>query len=376
MASRASRITFFVIFAITGFLFYRTLRPIFLWVGIGAFCAVLSYGPYVRLTHRLRGRRRLAAAICTAAVMLTIVAPLIATGWAVVNEGLAIAERLSKEPELTRTDSEGIPGFVPAWARSYILRVQELVPVSREQVRAAAASAAQSAVSAASGFLAGVTNVGVGIFLWILSLYYFYVDGPHWLRSVRDLLPLPARHSDAFFREFRSVSHAVFFGNIVTAIAQGVLGGIAFLIVGIPGAVLYGSLIALAGVLPLVGAVLVWLPASIWLLANGRIVAGVFMIAWGALVVGSIDNLLRPVLTKGQLQMHPLLVFLSIFGGLGAFGFPGIFLGPLFAALFLAAVRIYSLEFPPKGTRPPADELPGAQPTDTAPDGASPAPVH
>ena len=375
MASRASRITFFVIFAITGFLFYRTLRPIFLWIGIGAFCAVLSYGPYLRLTQRLHGRRRLAAAICTAAVMLVVVAPLVATGWAVVNEGLAVAERLKKEPELTQTDSDGIPGIVPEWARGWIVRLQDVVPVSREQVRSAAASAAQNAVGAASGFLAGITNFGVGIFLWILSLYYFYVDGPQWLRAVRDLLPLPARHSESFFREFRSVSHAVFFGNIVTAIAQGVLGGIAFFIVGIPGAILCGALIALAGVLPLVGAVLVWGPAAIWLFAKGRIVAGVFMLAWGALVVGSIDNVLRPVLTKGQLQMHPLLVFLSIFGGLSAFGFPGIFLGPLFAALFLAAVRIYSQEFPPRDLQPPADELPGAQPAESAP-GAAPAPVH
>lgn len=351
MPTRASRVTFFVIFAITGFLFYRTMRPLFLSVGLAAFIAVLTWGPYCAVARWLGGRRRAAAAICTAGVFFLVVGPLVLTTYAIVNQGLDLAQTISEQPELTETDADGLPGFVPKFLRSPIHKAQELVPISKEQLRGAASGGAQRAVGAVGGFVAGLTNVGVGIFLCILSLYYFYVDGESWLLRLRELLPLPQRHSTAFFREFRDVANAVFYGNFVTAMAQGVLGGIAFVIVGIPGAVVYGSLIALAGVLPLVGAVLVWGPAAIYLFSQGRIGAGVFMLLWGVFVVGTVDNILRPILTKGGLRMHPLLVFLSIFGGLAAFNFAGILLGPLFAALFLASVRIYAAEFPP---RPPA----------------------
>lgn len=369
MPTRASRITFFVIFAITAFLFYRTMRPLFLWVGVAAFCAVLSYAPFLALTRALRGRRRVAAGICTAGVFFVIIAPLIATGYALVDQALDIGQRLSEEPELTETQPDGLPAFIPGFLREPLQRARELTPISREQIRSAGANAAQRAVGSVGGLVTGLTNAGIGIFLWILSLFYFYVEGERWLRAVQQLLPLPERHSTAFFREFRAVAHAVFFGNIVTAMAQGVLGGIAFLVVGLPGAVLYGTLIAIAGVLPLVGAVLVWGPAAIYLISQGRVAAGIFMIAWGMLVVGTIDNILRPILTKGGLRMHPLLVFLSIFGGLAAFGFPGLMLGPLFAALFFAAVRIYATEFPPRKAPPPP-----APPETTAL--VEPSPVH
>lgn len=357
MPTRASRITFFVIFAITALLFYRTMRPIFLWVGVGAFCAVLTWTPYTWLCVKLKGRRRLAAVLCTIAVFFLVVTPLVLTAYAVVDQGLILANKIAEEPELTEQKADGLPGFIPGFARGLIQRARELMPIGHEQIRAAASSAAEKAMGAVGGFVTGLTSAGIGIFLWILSLYYFYVDGEKWLIELRDLLPLPERHSTAFFREFRDVAYAVFYGNIVTAIAQGVLGGIAFLAVGLQGAVLYGALIALAGVLPLIGAILVWGPAAAYLFSQGRIGAGFFMLGWGILVVGTVDNVLRPILTKGGLRMHPLLVFLSIFGGLAAFGFAGVLLGPLFAALFLAAVRIYAAEFPPRRPAPPPDPV-------------------
>lgn len=355
MASRASRITFFVIFAITGFFFYRTMRPLFMWVGLAGFCAVLTYGPYVRLSARLGGRRRIAAALTTAGVVLVIIVPLFLTAWAVIDQGLDVAKNLQADGgSLEETGADGLPTAVPEAIRGPVNRLRESVPISAEQVRSGVSNLAQRAAGALTGVLAGATAVGIGLFLWILSLYYFYVDGEKWLKTVLKLVPMPERYSIAFFREFRAVSHAVFFGNILTAAAQGILGGFAFLVVGIPGAFLWGSLIFMAGILPMVGAALIWGPAGIWLIMQGRVGAGVFMLVWGVLVVGTVDNILRPILTKGQLEMHPLLVFLSIFGGLAAFGFAGIFLGPLFAALFLAAVRIYAAEFPSSEKKSPA----------------------
>src|SRR5687767_13657409 len=134
MPTRASRITFFVIFALTGLLFYRTMRPLFLWVGVAAFCAVLSWAHYQALTRKLHGRRRLAAGLCTAGVLLIVIAPLIGTGYAIVDQALELGQKLADEPELTETEADGLPGFIPNFARTTINRVRELVPVSREQI--------------------------------------------------------------------------------------------------------------------------------------------------------------------------------------------------------------------------------------------------
>ncbi len=371
MPTRVAKLTFFVLFLLTGWMLYRTLRPVFLWVGVGAFCAVLSQGPFGRLLRLFRGRRRTAAAACTFGVVVIVIAPLFFAGWAVLDEALDVASRLSEQAEAAPRRDDGLPRGVPEIARRPIAWLRERIPISNEQLRAGVAAVARRAVAAGSGVVSRAASIGIGLFLWVLSLYYFYVDGARWLDAAVELVPLPRRHSIALMREFRSVSYAVFFGNIVTALAQGVLGGVAFFLVGLSGAVLWGTLIALAGVLPLVGAVLVWGPAAIYLAVSGRPFAALFMLAWGAIVVGSVDNLLRPILTKGQLQMHPLLVFLTLFGGIAAFGFAGILLGPLFAALFLAALRIYAAEFHPRPTPPEAPAPPA--PTPLAP---VPRPVH
>ena len=364
MPSRASRIAFFLIFAVTGFLFYRTMRPIFVWIGVGAFCAILTWRPYRRMIVALRGRRRTAAALCTCAVTLTVVVPAAFLAYAAVDQGLALSSQLSEAP----TSPDEPDGFetLPKPLRGVARHVRAVVPLTEEQVHAAVTAVAQQAASSLGGIVSGVAGVIVGLFLAVLSLYYFYLDGEGWLRSVQRLIPLPERHSNAFIREFRSVTYAVFFGNIVTALLVGLFEAGGFLLCGIPGALLLGAAAFALAILPVVGSGLVWGPVAIWLALHGRTHAAVFVVAWCIAWTLVLDHVMRPLVTRGQLEMHPLIVFLSIFGGIAAFGFSGLLLGPLFAALFLAAVRIYATEFPRAG-RAASDSPP--------PDAPAPEPV-
>jgi predicted PurR-regulated permease PerM len=371
VASRASRITFFLVFAFTGFLFYRTMRPIFVWVGIGAFCAILTWNPYVAMVKRLR-RRRLAAGLCTAMVLLTIVAPMAVTGYAIVDQGISVADQLSSEGEgssAIQPDGEGVPAMVPHRLHHTWLQARKIVPVTEEQVRAFASNVAQRLARSLTGIVSGAVGVAVGIFLSVLSLYYFYLDGEGWLRSLAYLIPLPERHSVAFFQEFRRVTHAVFFGSIVTAALVGIVCTIGLAMVGVSGALLLGAVAFVAAILPVIGSGMVWGPVAAWLALHGRPEAAIFLVIWCVAWTLVLDHVFRPVITRGHLEMHPLMVFLSIFGGLAAFGFAGLLLGPLFAALFLAAVRIYAAEFPPKSPPPPVPEPPSA---DTGPIAVTP----
>lgn len=389
MPTRISRITFFLVFALTGFLFYRTLRPFLLWVGVGAVCAILTWRPYNLLAHALGGRRRLAATLTTIAVVIAVVAPLVSTGYVVIREGIDVAQRLATDPSATapappapdgapqqgppspapprrralaerrgESSARAAPASTPAAPsdavgerlprplRGLWERLDAYLPFDAAQLRAAVESLARNAVTFLTGLVAGIGELVLGAFVWVLSLYYFYLDGRGWLDTARRLLPLPERHTTAFFHEFRAVSIAVFYGYVFCALAQGVLDGFAFWLFGIPGAVLLGAIVAILALLPILGSICVWLPAAIWLMMRGRVAAGVVLALIGFGVLLAVDYVLRPIVTRGQLEMHPLLVFLSIFGGLAAFGFAGAFLGPLFVALFLAAIRIYEADYP------------------------------
>ena len=374
MPSRASRIAFFLIFAVTGFLFYRTMRPIFVWVGVGAFCAILTWRPYRRMIVALRGRRRAAAAICTAAVALTVVGPTVFLAYAAVDQGLALSAQFSSEAPTSPDEVDGLESL-PKPLRAVARRIRAVVPITDEQAHATVSAAAQQAAASLGGIVSGVAGVVVGLFLAVLSLFYFYVDGEGWLRSAQRLIPLPERHTNAFFREFRSVTHAVFFGTIVTALLVGLLEALGFLLCGLPGALLLGAACFALAILPVVGSGLVWGPVAIWLALHDHPHAAIFLVAWCILWTLVLDHVMRPLITRGQLEMHPLIVFLSIFGGIAAFGFSGLLLGPLFAALFLAAVRIYASEFP-RGIGILSDRSSSPPPPPAPPEAPEPVPMH
>ena len=348
MPTRASKIAFFVIFALTGFFFYRTMRPVLLWVGVGGFCAVLTWRPYLFLVRKLGNRRHLAALLSTAFVVFAVVAPLLLTAVMVAREGLDVAQQWTDAADAEELSAVPSPELknVPHVLRGPLRKLRAAIPIETEQFKAATDTVARHAVAFLTGMLASVGETIVGVIIWILSLYYFYLDGPYWLDETRRLLPLPERHTTSFFKEFRHVSHAVFYGYVVCSLTQGVLDGAAFWVAGIHGAFLLGTLVAVMALLPMLGSIAIWLPAAAYLFTNGHPAAGIALGMWGLGVLLGVDYVLRPILTKGKLEMHPLLVFLSIFGGLTAFGFAGAFLGPLFAALFLAAIRIYQNEFP------------------------------
>ena len=154
------------------------------------------------------------------------------------------------------------------------------------------------------------------------------------------LTPLPGSLEREIGEKFKEVSESAFLGTFLTAAAQGFLGGIAFLIVGFPPLV-WGVMMAVMSLIPLVGTFLIWGPAAAILLTAGRTGAGIFLVVWGVVVVGLSDNVLRPLLMQGKSQLHPLLIFFSLIGGIMAFGPLGILLGPLAIVLVIAMLKAY-----------------------------------
>jgi predicted PurR-regulated permease PerM len=183
------------------------------------------------------------------------------------------------------------------------------------------------------------------LFILTVSVYYFFLDGRRLLPEVVRLLPLDPRYAQSFAEEFREVAYALVYGNALTGLLQGAVGWIGLWMAGIPHAHVWALGMVFAAFVPLGGTALLWAPLGLYLVLTGRPEQGWFLIGWGALAVSTVDNLARPFLCGARLSVHPLLVFLSIFGGLAVFGVSGLLIGPLVAALAMAGVRIYRRDF-------------------------------
>jgi predicted PurR-regulated permease PerM len=178
----------------------------------------------------------------------------------------------------------------------------------------------------------------------LVTMAVLFHEGPGLLSTLRRFLPLPEGDRDEVIRELREVTRSVFFGVILTALVQGVLGGIGVAIVGLPNPIVFGGAMFLCAILP-AGTVIVWLPAALWLLATGSPWRGIFLIAWGAGVVSTADNFLRPLFIGRGVRMHALLVFFGTLGGMLAFGIIGLFLGPLIITVFLFLLEVLRRDF-------------------------------
>jgi predicted PurR-regulated permease PerM len=182
-------------------------------------------------------------------------------------------------------------------------------------------------------------------FLIFITMFFLFRDGPDILEILRTSNPLPRAYETEIIQKFQDVSYATFFGNIFTAIVQGSAAAVLFWILGIPSPLFWGAVVAFVALVPIVGAFLVWIPMSAYLYLTGESARAVLVLVLGGLVVSSIDNILKPILIHGRTKMHPLLVFLSVLGGMQVFGFLGILMGPLIVAVFLSFLNFYRLEF-------------------------------
>jgi predicted PurR-regulated permease PerM len=182
----------------------------------------------------------------------------------------------------------------------------------------------------------------VSLFVMLYLLFFLLRDGDALVRRIRAAVPLRSEQQRELLEKFTVVTRATVKGNIVVAAVQGALGGLAFWVLGVHAPVLWGVLMALLSLLPAIGAAIVWLPVAIYLLAAGQTWQGVALIAFGAIVIGLVDNVLRPILVGKDTRMPDYIVLISTLGGIALFGVNGFIVGPVIAAMFMAAWDIFA----------------------------------
>ncbi len=315
--------------------FYGTI----LW----ALIIALTFAPlHRRLLPKLRHRRTLAALLTMAIALIVVVLPFALVTAALAREAGLLYQRIQSGESNPVLYLHGVFDALPAWLTAMLDRFG-LVDFATLQRRLNAALAQGSQFIATQAFSLGQdTFEFVASLVITLYLAFFLIrDGDRIVHVVRRAIPLRPADKQELIAKFTTVIRATVRGNLLVAVIQGTLGGLAFWFLGVGAALLWGVLMAFLSLLPAVGAALVWVPVAIYLLVTGALWQGLALTAWGVLVIGLIDNLLRPLLVGRDTRMPDYVVMITTLGGMAVFGINGFVLGPAIAAMFFAVWHLY-----------------------------------
>lgn len=359
MQAKLEQRSFLLMLVVVTLLFLYLLKPFFGAVFWACVIALLFHPLQLRFSKRWSGRDNMAALATLTVCMALCILPAVFVITSFVQEGHALYERV----QTGKLD----PAAIMEKLKTSFPLVESLfhrLNIDLEGVKALATNAAVTS----SRFLAqNAFQLGQGTLSFFASLalmlylaFFLLRDGPELVRMLVRALPLGDEREYQLFGKFAEVTRATVKGNLVVAAVQGALGGLIFWALGIPGALLWGVVMMMLSLIPVVGASLIWGPVAIYLLAIGHWTQGIILIAFGALVIGLVDNLLRPLLVGRDTKLPDYLVLLSTLGGFALFGINGFVIGPLIAALFIAFWQIFAEEFNPLAEAPAQKPAPQA----------------
>ena len=338
----STRVFGLAVVAVLAYLLFAIFRPFFAPIYWAFLLAFMLFPLNRRLRRALRGRGGLAAALMTIGVALGIATPAALGMVAFARQAIELGQGVSRLGQRYQISGVGDLLRLPVIGGG-IQWLQDHSSIDGARVQAWAVQGAQAAVqfllSHSRDVLFGALGLFGNVTLTLFVLFFFFRDGDAMAARARSLIPLDPKRKARLFQHLEEVTRAVVFGTVLTALAQGALLGVGFWITGVPSPVVFGVLAAVASFIPFVGTALVWVPAALYLMAQGVAWKTIFLVAWSVVVVGSADNVLRPMLVSGKARMGTLTVFFGVLGGLAAFGFIGLFLGPVILALVLTLIE-------------------------------------
>jgi predicted PurR-regulated permease PerM len=334
---------FLVLIALVTLAFAWILWPFFGAVFWAAVIAIVFHPLNKRFRDAWGRRRNMAAAATVMVILCIVVLPTLMIAAALARETSDIYGWIqSGELDFVRF-FQPVFDALPTWATASLDHFG-LTDLGLVRDRLSAALTGGIQVIAAQALVVSQNTLdfvlGLGVMLYLL--FFLLRDGPALVRRMKQAIPLPSGQRDDLFAKFTVVCRATVKGNIVVALLQGAAGGAAFWLLGVPASLLWATLMALLSLLPAVGAALVWLPVAIYFLLTGSVWQGVFLVLYGMLVIGLVDNFLRPLLVGQATKMPDYVVLLSTLGGLQTFGIHGFIVGPVIAAMFLAVWDSFS----------------------------------
>ncbi len=298
---------------------------------------ILFYPTHKRIVAKLRNASA-SAIVSTFLVIAIVFIPLTLVTLALVNELSGLAQSLPRQIATLLDPNTPTTGRVLRWLEQYI----DLEKLRSQQVVGGWLTGASGVIAAHTlNLVGGAIGTTIEAFFVLLTMYYLFRDSDKILSALPNALPLDKRESEAIFARTQEVISASVYGVIVIALIQGTLAGLAFWALGLPSAIVWAVVMALLSMIPMAGAYLVWVPAAIFLALTGHWAKALILVAWGVLIVGSIDNFLRPMLVGNRTKLHEILILFSVIGGLQVFGVIGVVLGPVMVAITISLISVF-----------------------------------
>ncbi|HYR91571.1 MAG TPA: AI-2E family transporter [Terriglobia bacterium] len=323
---RQQRIFFGVLFGIIAVLAVIVMEPFLSYIVLAG---ILTYTlfPVYNFFHRRTGRAAFSSALSIVVALLLMVLP----AFFLISE---LAQQVSGAYSTFQAQNlQRVADYLSGLTGNR-LNFQEMLSTAIDQIR-------QSIVGLAPDILGSIGELLVGLFIMFFVMYYGFREGEAFIARIRQLLPLEPTLKESLFYELRTVTQAVLYGQVMTAVIQGSVGALALLVFGVPNSLFWGAIMIIMAFLPVLGTPIIWVPAAVGQILDGETARGVGLLIVGSTIVMNIDNFLRPKLVSGRTKVHPVLILIGVLGGLKIFGFIGMLVGPLILALLVAFIKFY-----------------------------------
>ncbi len=348
--------SFLILLAIAiSIIFLLMIRRFLMAVLLAGIFSAMSQPLYKWLLRRFRGRAAPASVLTILIVLLVIVIPL--TGFLGIVASQAVNVTQSVGPWVEQHISQ--PGQLDRLLSRvpYYEKLQDYQDLILTKLGELATNTGTFLVNSVTAATRGTVSFLINLFIMLYAMFFFLIDGRTILNKILYYMPLGPKEENRMVEKFISVTRATIKGTLVIGLIQGTLAGLGFFVAGIGGAAFWGTIMAVLSIIPGVGAAIVWIPGVVFLFVAGKPATAIVLAVWCGVVVGTVDNILRPRLVGKDTKMSDLLILLSTLGGILFFGAVGFIIGPIVAALFVTVWEIYGITF--------KDYLPAVSP-DTA----------
>ncbi len=327
---------YYILSAVIAVLLFFVFEPFIGSIFLAIVCASVFYPVHKRIEKYVKNKKSIAASLSLIGLVLLILAPL------AIIFSLLLEEVVGLYSLLTTNGASDIASYVDL-VNSWVQRIIPTFDLTAVQISSAIQSVLNWVLQHTTTIFSGVFSLALNVFIFLVALFYFLKDGKDHIDLLVKVSPLPDTYDRTIVEKIGHAFNSVVRGNLITAIIQGLLAGAGFALVGIGAPVLLGFVTIIAALIPSVGTGIVMLPVVLFLVVKGSYISAILLLVWAVVVVGLVDNLLRPILMQKGLNIHPGIILLSVLGGIAFFGPIGLIAGPVLAATGFALLDIYPL---------------------------------
>jgi len=313
-----------ILMTVFGILAFLVLRPYLNYIIFSIILVLVSFPLYKKLRSKLN--RYASAIILIVFILLLIVVPTIFVSFELFQQARGVFSSI--QPNIEKISE-----------RLYLLTGIDI----KENIQLLHSNIVSYVLTNIFTLTKVISKLFIGVFILLFSMFYLYIDGERIIEWMKKIIPLNKKCQYYLFNHANQITHALIIGIFFTALLQGALGGIGFFIFGIHDAIFWGFVMMFLSMIPFLGPYFVYIPASLFLMYKGNILAGIGLLVYSIILVSNLDNLIRPRIVRFKVKIHPLIIILGVVGGIALMGISGIILGPLILALFLELVKVYNL---------------------------------